>query len=99
MVGTEKVEYLQRFSVCSRKVPIDLHILFAFQPVEQEIFAKWKVPLLKYWTYSRDVVKKKLSWLIKLNQLFWIVHFENYPKSLFCGEISAGSNLFFSWCN
>ena len=33
-VGTEKVEYVQNSSVCSRKFPSDPRVLFVFQPVE-----------------------------------------------------------------
>ena len=43
-VGTEKVEYLRRSSVCSENFPFDPRVLFAFQLVEPEILAKWKAP-------------------------------------------------------
>ena len=47
-VATKKVEQLRRLSVCSGKLPLEPRIPFAFQPVELEISAKWKVPLI-YW--------------------------------------------------
>ena len=34
LVGTEKVEYLQRSSVCSGRFPFDPRVPFAFQPVK-----------------------------------------------------------------
>ena len=43
-VGTEKVEYLGRSSVCSENFPFDPRVPFAFQLVEPEILAKWKAP-------------------------------------------------------
>ena len=45
-VETEKVEHLGRLSVCSGKFPLEPRVPFAFQPVEPEILAKWKAPLI-----------------------------------------------------
>ena len=45
-VATKKVEQLRRLSVCSGKFPLEPRVPFAFQPVEPEILAKWKAPLV-----------------------------------------------------
>ena len=45
-VATKKVEQLRRLSVCSGKFPLEPRVPFAFHPVEPEILAKWKAPLV-----------------------------------------------------
>ena len=46
-VATKKVEQLRRLSVCSGKFPLEPRVPFAFHPVEPEILAKWKAPLMR----------------------------------------------------
>ena len=55
-VATKKVEQLRRLPTCSGKFPLELHLPFAFQPVEPEILAKWKAPLV-YSNLIRSVLE------------------------------------------